>query len=190
MTDENQEMPVIRRLRETDSLAELTEMLHRAYAGLAAAGMRYLASHQTETVTATRVSSGECYVALCGGRLVGTITLVPPGGGRGAAYYQRPGVAAFQQFGVEPELQGTGIGSRLLETVEARAQELGAVEMALDTAECATQLIAAYERRGYRIVDRVDWEVTNYVSVVMAKPLGSASDEVRSANDRGRTSSI
>ena len=31
-----------------------------------------------------------------------------------------------------------------------------------------------YERWGYRIVDRVDWEGTNYVSVVLSKPLTPA----------------
>ena len=161
----------IRRLRETDSLAELTEMLHRAYAPLAAAGMRYLASHQDVDVTARRAAGGECYVAVCAGRVVGTVTLGLPGGGKGAPYYERPGVCTFQQFAVEPEFQGLGIGTRLMDTIEARAAELGATEIALDTSEHAAELISRYEQRGYRIVARVDWEVTNYVSVVMSKPL-------------------
>lgn len=40
-------------------------------------------------------------------------------------------------------------------------------------ARCSTRPNAAtYERRGYRVVDRVDWKVTNYVSVIMAKAIG------------------
>ena len=164
----------IRRLCETDSLIELTELLHRAYAPLAAAGMRYLASHQDAEVTARRAASGECYVAVCAGRVVGTVTLGPPGGGQGAPYYERPGVCAFQQFAVEPEFQRLGVGARLMDTIEARAAELGAAEIALDTSENAHDLISRYERRGYRIVTRVDWDVTNYVSVVMAKRLSES----------------
>lgn len=44
----------IRLLRESDSIPGITEMLHRAYAPLAEAGMRYLASHQDDTMTQER----------------------------------------------------------------------------------------------------------------------------------------
>lgn len=161
----------IRRLAPDDCLRELTEMLHRAYRPLAEAGLRYLATHQAPEVTAQRVAKGECYVAVAGRRLVGTIVLTPPGCCGGCAYCERPGVACFHQFAVDPEWQGRGVGSLLLEMVERRARELGAAEIALDTSEAATHLIACYERRGYQVVDRVDWDVTNYLSVVMAKPL-------------------
>jgi hypothetical protein len=88
----------------------------------------------------------------------------------GCPYYDRPGVASFHQFAVDPDLQGDRIGRRLLDLVEDRAAATGATEIALDTAVPATHLIAMYERRGYRIVDRVDWDETNYVSVIMARP--------------------
>jgi GNAT superfamily N-acetyltransferase len=159
----------VRRLGAGDSLAKLTELLHRAYAPLAAAGLHYVASHQSEAVTAQRIAGKECYVALAGARIVGTILLAPPGRSGGCAYYERPGVATFHQFAVDPEYQGQGVGGLLLNRVELRARELGAAELALDTAEGAHHLIARYERCGYRVVDRVDWEQTNYVSVIMSK---------------------
>jgi GNAT superfamily N-acetyltransferase len=103
-------------------------------------------------------------------RIVGTILFEDAATTAGCGYYDRPGVASFHQFAVEPEWQGRGIGSRLLAHVEARAAETGAAEIALDTAEEATHLIALYNRRGYCIVDHADWDETNYVSVIMSRP--------------------
>jgi GNAT superfamily N-acetyltransferase len=108
-------------------------------------------------------------VALSGGRPAGTVTLYPPGREADCEYYRRPGVAVFGQFAVEPELQGRGIGRLLLERVERRAAEIGATEIALDTAEGAAHLIEMYRRHGYAVVGAADWEVTNYKSVIMAK---------------------
>jgi GNAT superfamily N-acetyltransferase len=158
----------IRRLEPSDSIAELTGLLHRAYAPLAEAGMRFLATHQDENVTRRRIAKGECFVALRDGRLVGTIVLNPGGTTTGCDYYDRPGVSTVNQFAVEPELQRLGLGSTLMDLVEARAREIGATEIALDTAEPATHLIQYYSRRGYEIVGLTQWEVTNYRSVIMA----------------------
>lgn len=44
---------VIRPLDPADSIAELTALLHRAYAPLLAQGLRYVATHQDETTTRT-----------------------------------------------------------------------------------------------------------------------------------------
>lgn len=147
-------------------------MLHAAYRPLAEAGLRYVATHQSPDVTAARISRGECFVAADGGRLVGTITLIPPGRGRACAYYERPDVAYFQQFGVHPDYQGRGIGRKLRVAVEDRARELGAAVIALDTAESARELIAMYERHGYTFVSHVDWRPhVNYRSVILARRL-------------------
>jgi GNAT superfamily N-acetyltransferase len=162
---------VIRSLSPGDSLQELTQLLHRAYRPLLEAGFRYLATHQDASVTAQRVRSGECYVAELEEHIVGTVTLEPPWNTKGGEYYRRPGVACFHQFAVDPSRQGRGIGSALLQHVERRAAELGATEIALDTAEGAVHLIALYERRGYRTVARTNWDVTNYESVIMSKAL-------------------
>jgi GNAT superfamily N-acetyltransferase len=166
---------VIRRLRETDSWVELTELLHRAYAPLAAEGMKFFATHQTEEHTRLRALAGECYVAELDGRVVATITLKGPPGphqeGTRVPHYNEPGVYTFGQLGVDPAHKGLGIGEALMSTVEARAKELAGVAIALDTAVRATKLIAMYERRGYRPIGNVQWDDTNYLSVVMSKVL-------------------
>lgn len=165
----------IRLLRDTDSFADLTALLHRAYAPLAAAGMRFYASHQSEADTRSRATVGECFVVEQAGALIATITLRGPARkdepAGAAAHYNRQDVYTFGQLGVDPSFAGQGIGRQLLDLVEARARELGAVEIACDTSERADALLSLYARRGYRVVETVQWEVTNYRSVILSKRL-------------------
>jgi GNAT superfamily N-acetyltransferase len=163
---------IIRRFDARDSLAELTAMIRRAYQQLADRGLRYTATWQDEEITAKRIEGRECFVAELEGALVGTIALTPPGRhGNATPWYANSFVAVFGQFGVEPRLQRRGIGARLLERVERRAVELGATELALDTAEPAKELIATYTRRGYRFIEYAQWKSTNYRSVILSRRL-------------------
>jgi GNAT superfamily N-acetyltransferase len=184
---------IVRRLRPTDSLEELTRLLHRAYARQVSMGLHALASHQSPEVTRRRVSKGECFVAVApgasqntdasnapgfavdDGRAVGTIMFQEPSWGSapasGPRWFQRPDVSNFSMFAVEPTLQGQGVGVLLLAHVEARARELGVAELALSTAEPDTKLVAFYRNRGFREVERFDWGVTNYTSLIMSKSL-------------------
>jgi GNAT superfamily N-acetyltransferase len=153
-------------------MAELTALLHRAYAELGAMGFRYKAVNQSVEVTRTRVSRGECYVAIHGGVLVGTVMLLPPScRAPHCEWYDRPDVAVLAQFAVEPRYQRRGWGSELIRHLEARARELGAAELSIDTSEGATHLIALYERRGYRHIGYAQWEHTNFRSVLLSKRL-------------------
>ena len=164
----------IERFDETSQvqlIGPLTALLHEAYRPLAEGGLGYLASHQDERTTLKRLKQGESFLAFWGGQLAGTIYLYPPKEDSPCEHYRKPGVYSFGQFAVSPDLQGRGIGEALLKFVEQRARELGATEIAMDTAEGATVLIAMYSRHGYRNVGSVQWSVTNYMSVVMSKPL-------------------
>jgi GNAT superfamily N-acetyltransferase len=166
----------IRRVAPGDSFPALKELLHRAYAPLAARGMRFLASSQNVSTTLLRAQRGECYVAADANNvLIGTVVLSEVAATRGSPWYDRPDVASFGQYAVEPAWQGRGIGSRMLAVVEARAAEKGVVELALDTAEGATELIAFYGRRGYRFVEHVTWPDVNYRSVIMSKAVRPAA---------------
>jgi len=167
---------IIRPFADGDSIDALTELLHRAYGPLAEMGFNYFATHQTAEQTRKRIDGGHCAVAERGGRLVATVTWYdvarhkdtncPP-------LYRRPGVAHFGQFAVEPALQRSGIGTRLVGHVEAAARSAGCTTLALDTAEGATHLVRWYERLGFRTVGHVHWNITNYRSVVMCKELGA-----------------
>lgn len=167
------DVPCVRHLSSADSLADLTAMLHRAYKPLADKGMRYLASHQDEQMTAKRITEDHavCLVAVIEDAIVGTITVNPQGTNDGPAWFQKPGVATFQQFAVDPHFQNRGIGAALLNAAEHAAREAGATQIACDTSEHAHDLIAMYQRRGYTIVDEIDWDITNYKSVVLGRAL-------------------
>lgn len=162
----------LRILDPADPVSELTELLHRAYARLAAMGLRYMATHQSDAVTRDRVASGECWVALADGVIVGTILFKDAGRTSGSPWLDRPEVASLGQFAVAPEWQGTGLGAQLMNLAERRAAETGAAEIALDTAEPAEHLVALYRRRGYRLIEHAQWSHTNYRSVIMSKPVG------------------
>ena len=131
-----------RALHVDDDLDAITQLLHAAYAPLAAAGMRYVVSHQDVATTKRRMARGETFVAVRDDAVVGVITLAEAHGTHGSPFYDRPDVASFGQFAVLPALQRQGIGSRLMDIVEARACEKGVAELALDTSEHAEALIA------------------------------------------------
>ncbi len=117
------------------------------------------------------MAKGDTIVAVSStGTLIGTVTLARADATSGSPLYDRPDVASFGQFGVEPTLQGIGIGSTLLSMVEALAFHRGASQLALDTSEQAAALIGFYTARGYEAVESVKWPDVNYRSIIFAKP--------------------
>lgn len=163
-------MAEIREYRSTDSIDEITNLLHNAYGALLKLGFRYVATHQTPEITRERIARGTCYIAQQDGRIIGTICLYRNSDGS-SKHYATPGVFHFGQFAVEPTCQGQGIGRALLAHVEEQAKMQGATHLALDTAEGATHLVNFYSRHGFSVVEQVDWSETNYLSVIMSKPL-------------------
>lgn len=149
----------------------ITDLLHNSYAPLAAAGMRYLATHQKSSVTRDRLLEGESYLGFLGDDLISTVTLKPTRGQCSSHWYRQPGVFHFGQFCVHPAHQGKGLGSLIMDRLETRARDLGARELALDTSENAAHLIAMYTKRGYRFVEHVQWDAVNYRSVILSKNL-------------------
>jgi GNAT superfamily N-acetyltransferase len=146
-------------------------MLHEAYAPLAARGMRFVASHQDSNVTRRRMARGETVVAQHGDLIVGVVTLKRASESHGSPFYEQPEVAGFGQFAVRPSHQGRGIGAMLLRLIEQRASELGVRQLALDTSEKASDLIALYQAKGFTFVEYLQWPEVNYRSVVLAKRL-------------------
>ena len=159
----------------TDSLQELTRLLHAAYAELGAMGLNYTAVDQPVEVTEKRVRAGVCFVAVAAGSIVGTIAVEPPVDDPACPYFAQPSVASAHQLAVAPAYQRKGIGSRLLKRAESWALANGYSELVLDTAEPARHLVALYGRLGYGHVGFVQWEAKAYRSVLMAKRLKHAA---------------
>ena len=167
---------IIRRLGELDSIEELTALLHRSYKALAEMGLRYLATHQDVETTRRRVQNGVCFVAESGGLIVGTITYYDSSATKGSPFMDKAGVGRLGQLAVDPSVQRQGIGTLLFKHAQEYAAADGTTELALDTAESAVHLISWYERLGYSFVEYVQWEVTNYRSVVLGKRLSPSTD--------------
>jgi GNAT superfamily N-acetyltransferase len=159
----------LRPLGEGDSLDELTAMLHRAFSRLGAMGLNCTCVDQSVAMTRERIEKGACYVAVCGGRLVGTITLYAPGPNAKIAWYRRQAVASVHQLAVDPDFQDRGLGTDLLTFAEGWAREHGFRELALDTPQPAKHLVGFYISCGYRPVESATFPGKRYQSVVMSK---------------------
>lgn len=162
---------IIRQLDPRDSIEEITALLHRAYAHLAEMGLKFVATHQSKETTRERLQGRASYIAESNGRMIGTVTLNLESPDSVANCYRRDDVMSFGQFGVEPEFQRLGIGLAMMSAIEAKARDLGARDLACDTAEPAFHLIRWYESLGLGKVESVQWEETNYRSVVLSKML-------------------
>lgn len=172
---------IIRPLTADDSLVELTALLHRAYARLAAMGLNFTATDQSVELTARRIHDGHCIVAVEArsgeDRIVGTVSVCRPCERTREAWteepeaYYEPSTAHFQQLAVDPAAQGRRLGDRLVAACEQWALAHGYRQMVLDTAAPATHLRTRYERLGYRVIDEVQRAGKTYRSVVMRKVL-------------------
>ena len=164
---------VIRIIKEEDSISELTTVLHSSYKRLKDMGLQYVASYQSDETTIKRIEgSYRCYVAEYDSKIIGTICLYAPKYHENSKWYSNNFVAKFGQFAVIPNYQNLGIGSKLIDMVVESAREMqGVTELSLDTAETANHLITYYGKKGFRYIEHIKWEVTNYKSVIMSKKL-------------------
>ncbi|KFG92339.1 GCN5 family acetyltransferase [Burkholderia paludis] len=152
-----------------DSYAQLTPMLHRAFARLGAMGLNCTCVDQDEAVTRRRAEAGECYVAVCGGRVIGTATLYATDPSSACALYRREGVASVRQVAVDPECQSRGIGALLLSFAEQWAASRGYALLALDTPHPAAHLLAFYGAQGFDVVDVMRFDGKRYDSAILCK---------------------
>lgn len=99
-------------------------------------------------------------VALDGGRMVGALRARIDGE-----------LLLIGRIAIAPDMQGHGIGSRLLDAVEARGASAGAREAELFTGSLSEANIRLYERQGYRETERID-EGDGTAQVFLRKRLG------------------
>ena len=162
---------IIRPINSSDSLEELTSLLHKSYKKLADLGFKFLATHQDVETTKQRLDNSECYVAILNNKLIGTICYRSPALKAKHEYYNQPFVASYGQFAIDPAYQNVGLGGKLIDFVEKCAVRDNAKEIGIDTAEGAIDLIEFYKKRGYHFKAYAQWETTNYRSVIMTKTL-------------------
>ena len=160
----------IRPVDVRDDLVALTELVHAAYASHAVSGLRFWGTHQSAADTAKRLATGQGFLALADGQMVGTITVRPPQENSPVPLYRMPDVWSFCQFAVHPKLKGLGVGTALHDRALRHAAENGARRIALDTATPAVGLIRMYMAWGYTECGSCDWRPhTNYLSTLMVR---------------------
>jgi GNAT superfamily N-acetyltransferase len=166
---------IIRRFDpERDSFDELTLVLHRAFARLGGMGLNCTCVDQPVSVTKARATRGDCYVAVCDGRLIGTMTLYAHDHHSPCSLYRHHGVASVRQFGVDPAWQNRGVGRQLLALAEHWAATRGYAELALDTPQPAAHLIVFYRGQGFHIADFVRFDGKRYDSAILVKSAAAA----------------
>jgi GNAT superfamily N-acetyltransferase len=171
----------LRRLEDGDSMEYLTELLHRAFSRIGAMGIPCSCIDQPPEVTRQRISRGECFVALHGDLIVGTITLYPPDATSDSRHYRNDRVGTLRQLAVDPLFHDRGIGSALLRLAENWALQRGYLWLALDTPEPAEHLIDYYRRQAFRVKETLQFAGRPYRSVVFSKAVA----DCRTANCRG-----
>ncbi len=102
-----------------------------------------LAGRRTDTEEIlSLISSGDSLFLLCkaGAELVGSVHL-----------QKQADQVYFGMLAVNPSLQGQGIGKQLMREAELAARQIwGAGKAVISVISCRNELIAFYERRGYR----------------------------------------
>lgn len=78
---------------QRDSWERLTQLLHRAFTRLASLGLHCASADQAASATRARALAGDCFVAVCNGRIVGTMTIEGRDGASPCEHYRQHGVA-------------------------------------------------------------------------------------------------
>jgi len=149
---------VVREARagELDEVAALTEHSFEEYWPLVPPAFAEAAQRDLADVRG-RLGSGELLVAELGGRLVGTVTFLPDGGGYPAPGWP-PSWCAVRLLAVDPACRGLGIGRRLTAECLDRARRRGAAAVGLHTAPFMASARHIYESLGLERVPALDIE--------------------------------
>ena len=141
--------PVVRRVRtdEFDAVAGLFAPGLAPYRGTDADPLldAYLADLED---IRPRFEVAEVYLALDGGRPVGSVSFYPDVRLEGWSTFPA-GWSGFRALVVHPDERGSGIGRVLLETCIARTRAVGAPVLGLHTIELLADAVRLYERRGF-----------------------------------------
>lgn len=123
--------------------------------------------YPTEAILEGDIRRGEMIMGFANGKLAVLYTLnddFDPEYANGCWAEPEKPFCVLHRLCVEPSLQGTGVGKRTMDQVEAHAGALGAEYVRLDhiaTNESAKRL---YEGRGYRPVGSIDlWDKGTFI---------------------------
>lgn len=120
----------------------------------------YKALSETADDVRRHLALGGAVIAEENGRVVGAVRYRE----------QRPGAMLLYRLAVHPDCQRHGIGRRMMAAIEAVAQRRGYTEVHLYARHTCPDLIATYERLGYREVnDPTEPDYNHPVYLLMSK---------------------
>jgi ribosomal protein S18 acetylase RimI-like enzyme len=151
---------------------EITELLHNSYQEREESGLHFAASKSTSEINAKKLEYGRCFVALDGDKIVGMIYLLTPPwpfsinkNGKKKWYCDNNG-GVLNNLAVRSDYKGKGIGKKLLNHSIKAAKDMQLISLILDTSCELKGLNKFYDNMGFKKVDFISWETTNYYSIV------------------------
>lgn len=110
--------------------------------------------------------NGKCFIALYGGKIVGTLSVRFV---ERNTWYAQGIIPDYILAGILPEYQGMHINTMLSNKVFDYSKDKGFDRIELDTAEKNKQAIKVYKHLGFRLVDFKAFSGADHYSVVMIK---------------------
>lgn len=146
------ELSDIYRLATVEDAERVLHITYEAYVTIRELGLTWPAAHADLALIEDNITHNKCYVLEQDGLIVATVTLADPE--RVKELTAETGLPFIMWFAVDPNVQGTGAGSKLLQWVEEHIirDEVGAPAVTLGTAEKHPWLLPMYERRGYESI--------------------------------------
>jgi GNAT superfamily N-acetyltransferase len=139
-------MVAVRLIEPGDDLERAGEIVRAAYFALP--GYPRDPEYDVEIGdVAARVADDDVAVALLDGRIVGCLTYVGPASPHHE--FDDPQAASFRFFGVDPAVQGAGVGEAMVDWCIARAREQGWARLRIHTLASMPAAQRLYLRKGF-----------------------------------------
>lgn len=134
---------VVRKAVEEDApyIQEITREAFKMYLESAGINGTLPALQETCEDIVEDINSKECFVALLNGEIIGSVRVE----------IREDGSAYLSRFGVEASQQSHGVGSILMNAVDAAMQEMGISKLYLHTASKLLSLVRFYYGKGFYI---------------------------------------
>lgn len=145
-------MSDVYRLATLEDAERVQHIIYEAYVTIRELGLSWPAANADVTMIQENITHNKCYVLEQDGLITATITLANPE--RFKELTDSTGLPFIMWFAVDPNVQGTGAGSKLLNWVEQHIirDEVGAPAVTLGTSEKHPWLLPMYQRRGYESI--------------------------------------
>lgn len=152
---------------------EITELLHASYKEHMDNNRDYLAAKQSVEQTKKRFEDNYCVLVYDDDKLVGTMAYRPienkdP---KKRKWYEDDFFAFCSQAAIHPDYRQSKAFILMVKAALSTPRSESCESVIIDTSVEAEELVAAYVKAGFQIVDLVSWPSTHYYSYIFRYPL-------------------